>query len=58
MGQIDLRQPSFLWFTAFVGLNLFQMAFTGFCPAASIFRALGFKESGACGPSGPDKGCC
>jgi hypothetical protein len=58
MGQIDLRHPSFLWFTAFVGLNLFQMAFTGFCPAARIFRALGFKESNACGPSSSDKNCC
>ncbi|HUW80656.1 MAG TPA: DUF2892 domain-containing protein [Acidocella sp.] len=34
------------WFfllTAFVGLNLFQMGFTGFCPAAMIFRKLGLK---------------
>jgi hypothetical protein len=34
-----------LWFTAFVGVNLFQMGFTGFCPAASIMRALGLKDS-------------
>ena len=33
------------FFTAFVGLNLFQMSFTGFCPAAMIFKALGVRES-------------
>jgi hypothetical protein len=34
------------WFilTAFVGLNLFQTAFTGFCPAAMIFKAFGLKS--------------
>ncbi|MFC6197897.1 YgaP family membrane protein [Ponticaulis profundi] len=33
------------WFllTAFVGLNLFQTAFTGFCPAAIVFKMLGVK---------------
>jgi hypothetical protein len=44
-GQIDLSHLSWLWLTAFVGLNLFQMGFTGFCPAATIFKALGVKES-------------
>ena len=44
-GQIDLSHLSWLWFTAFVGANLFQMGFTGFCPAASIFKALGLKDS-------------
>ncbi|RBP92819.1 DUF2892 family protein [Rhodobacter sp. 140A] len=33
----------FLWFTVFIGLNLLQSAFTGFCPAAMIFSKLGFK---------------
>ncbi|WP_176085627.1 DUF2892 domain-containing protein [Martelella sp. HB161492] len=33
----------FLWFTAFIGINMLQSAFTGFCPAAMIFRKLGFK---------------
>lgn len=34
------------WFalTAFVGLNLLQSAFTGFCPAAIIFKAMGLKS--------------
>jgi hypothetical protein len=35
--------PWFLAFTAFVGLNLLQTAFTGFCPAAIIFAKLGLK---------------
>ena len=33
--------PNFFWFTAFIGVNLFQSAFTGFCPAALIFKAFG-----------------
>ena len=32
-----------LWFTAFVGANLLQASFTGFCPAAIIFNKLGAK---------------
>lgn len=39
--------PYFVWLTAFVGANLLQSAFTGFCPAASLFRALGFKPGSA-----------
>lgn len=31
--------------TLFVGANLLQSAFTGFCPAAIIFRRLGLKAS-------------
>lgn len=36
----------FLWFTVFIGLNLIQSAFTGFCPAARAFKALGMKSGG------------
>ncbi|WP_432698614.1 YgaP family membrane protein [Marinobacterium sp. YM272] len=32
------------YLTAFVGLNLLQSAFTNWCPAMSIFRAIGLKE--------------
>jgi len=37
------------WFllTAFAGLNMFQAAFTGFCPAAMIFKAIGLKPGNA-----------
>ncbi len=30
--------PGFVWLTVFVGINLFQQAFTGFCPAAIVMR--------------------
>ena len=33
-----------LLFTAFIGANMLQSAFTGFCPAAIIFRKLGVKS--------------
>jgi len=36
---------NFLWLTAFVGANLLQSAFTGWCPAIWAFRKLGLKES-------------
>lgn len=36
--------PNWLWLTAFVGLNLFQSAFTNWCPAMTIFRKLGLPE--------------
>jgi hypothetical protein len=39
--------PHFLWFTAFVGLNLFQSGFTRLCPLESILRRLGVKSGGA-----------
>jgi hypothetical protein len=38
-----LVSPWFLLFTAFIGLNMLQAGFTGFCPAAMIFKALGLK---------------
>ncbi len=33
----------FLWFTVFVGLNLFQSGFTKICPLNNILAKLGFK---------------
>lgn len=38
-----------LWLTVFVGLNLLQSAFSGFCPAAKLFRALGARPGPAFG---------
>lgn len=35
--------PYFVWLTVFVGLNLLQSAFTGFCPAAAALRGLGVR---------------
>ncbi|MCB1493995.1 MAG: DUF2892 domain-containing protein [Rhodobiaceae bacterium] len=39
--------PYFVWFTVFIGLNMLQSAFTGFCPAAMIFRKIGVKPGTA-----------
>ncbi|WP_426417797.1 YgaP family membrane protein [Aestuariirhabdus sp. LZHN29] len=33
--------PSWLWLTGFVGLNLFQSAFTKWCPMMTVLRKLG-----------------
>ena len=38
--------PWWLLFTAFIGLNLLQASFTGFCPAAMIFKRLGVRGGG------------
>lgn len=35
--------PNFVWLTVFVGVNLIQSAFTGVCPAASVFKKMGLK---------------
>ena len=34
---------NWLWLTGFVGLNLLQSAFTGFCPAALVFKKMGVQ---------------
>jgi DUF2892 family protein len=36
--------PYWYLLTAFAGLNMFQAAITGFCPAAIVFRKLGLRE--------------
>lgn len=36
--------PAFLWFTLFVGLNLFQSAFTNWCPMMAILRKAGVRD--------------
>ena len=38
--------PGFVWLTVFVGVNLFQQSFTGFCPAAILLRRVfGFRPA-------------
>jgi hypothetical protein len=49
-GQVDLSHMTWLWFTAFVGANLFQSGFTRFCPMDSILKKLGVPET--------ERGCC
>ncbi|HXP74219.1 MAG TPA: DUF2892 domain-containing protein [Stellaceae bacterium] len=39
--------PYWLLFTAFVGANLIQSSFTGFCPAAIVFKRLGLRAGTA-----------
>lgn len=41
------HSPYWLWFTAFVGANLLQSAFTGFCPLAILLKKLGVKPGNA-----------
>lgn len=41
--------PLWMWFTVFIGANLLQSAFTGFCPAATVFRKLGVRAGTAFG---------
>jgi len=36
--------PGFMWFTVFIGANLFQQSFTGFCPAAMVLRKFGIRS--------------
>ena len=42
-----LVSPWFLLLTGFIGLNLIQSAFTGFCPPAMVFKRLGCKAGRA-----------
>lgn len=39
--------PAWFWLTVFIGANLFQSAFTGFCPAGMVMRRLGIGKDGA-----------
>jgi len=41
------HSENWLWFTAFVGANLLQSAFTGFCPLAMMLKKLGVKSGTA-----------
>ncbi|GAV21218.1 hypothetical protein MMIC_P2198 [Mariprofundus micogutta] len=44
-----LNEPTWLWFTLFVGANLFQSGFTRWCLMEKILIKLGVKPGGACG---------
>ena len=47
LGLSLVHHPYWLWVTAFVGANLLQSAFTGFCPLAKILKAIGIKPGEA-----------
>jgi DUF2892 family protein len=39
----QLHSTHWLWLTAFVGANLFQASFSGFCPLAKLLKKMGLK---------------
>lgn len=41
LGLSQYHDPAWLWLTAFVGANLLQASFTGFCPLAMILKKIG-----------------
>jgi len=41
------HSPNWLWVTAFVGANMLQASFTGFCPMAMILKKLGVPAGAA-----------
>ncbi len=47
LGLSLVHDQNWLWLTAFVGLNLFQAAFTGFCPLALILKKIGARPGQA-----------
>ncbi|MGE3317992.1 MAG: DUF2892 domain-containing protein [Candidatus Berkiella sp.] len=36
-----------LWLTAFIGFNMIQASFSGFCPIAKVFKKMGIKPGAA-----------
>ena len=43
----QFHHPAWLWVTVFVGANLLQSAFTGFCPLAIVLKKLGLRPGEA-----------
>lgn len=43
----QLHNPNWMWLTVFVGANLLQASFTGFCPLAKILAKVGLKPGTA-----------
>lgn len=41
------ENTNWLWFTGFVGANMLQASFTGFCPLAKILKAAGMQPGEA-----------
>lgn len=55
MGSVALGHwvhPGWFYFTAFVGFNLFQSAFTNFCPLEIVLKKCGVPSAGGCGCNG------
>jgi len=47
VGLSQVHSVNWLWFTAFVGANMFQAAFSGFCTLAMILKKLGVQPGKA-----------
>ncbi len=47
LGLSIIHHQNWLWLTAFVGINMFQAAFTGFCPLAMILKKIGLRPGQA-----------
>lgn len=47
VGLSQIHSVYWLWFTAFVGANMLQASFTGFCPLAMILKKMGVKTGNA-----------
>ncbi len=43
-GSLDLTEASWLWLTAFVGINLFQSGLTRFCPLDIMLKKAGVQS--------------
>lgn len=43
------HNPNWIWFTLFVGFNLFQSGITRFCPMDIFLKKAGLKSGGVCG---------
>ncbi|MCP5037012.1 MAG: DUF2892 domain-containing protein [Rhodobacteraceae bacterium] len=44
-GQADLSKLSWLWFTAFIGVNLFQSGLSGWCMLTNILKKMGLRSA-------------
>jgi len=47
LGLSMVHSQNWLMLTAFVGANLLQSAFTGFCPLATVLKAMGVRAGTA-----------
>ncbi len=44
-GSADLSSPTWLWFTAFIGLNLLQSSLTNWCPMMALLKKAGMRSA-------------
>ena len=54
VGLTQFVHPNFIWLTVFIGANLIQSAFTGFCPPTFFLKKFGCTSTGTCGIKNKD----